>query len=153
MMSDCQVDWFGFALNKGFHLLEDFTQGINLPSWLAPLSMVGVLAALIKLIPSIEKGSFLAGIGGYLLLGLLIVNVIALSIFVCLPGKLVTFKSRSVSRTRLTLLRLLLMGVLVMLRDVIKVALHLVFDVVFLLFAALTYPSRQDEQPLNLQGC
>ena len=45
------------------------------------------------------------------------------------------------------------MGFLVMLRDVIKVALHLVFDVVILLFAALTYPSRQDEQPLNLQGC
>lgn len=152
-MSDCQVDWFGFALNKGFHLLEEFTQGISLPSWLAPLSMVGALAALVKLLPSIEKGSFLAGIGGYLLLGLLIVNVIALSVLVYLPGTLVTFKSSSASRTRLTLLRLLLMGFLVMLRDVIKVALHLVFDVVILLFAALTYPSRQDEQPLNLQGC
>ena len=152
-MSDNRVDWFGFALNKGLHLLEEFTQGITLPSWLAPLSMVGVLAALIKLIPSIEKGSFLAGIGGYLLLGLLIVNVIALSIFVCLPGKLVTFKSRSVSRTRLTLMRLLLMGVVVMLRDMIKVALHLAFDLVILLLTALTYPSRQNEQPLNLQGC
>lgn len=152
-MSDCRVDWFGFALNKGFHLLEEFTQGINLPSWLAPLSMVAVLAALIKLLPSIEKGSLLAGLGGYLLVGILIVNVIALSILVCLPGKLVTFKSVSVSRVRLTLLRLLLMGVLVMLRNLIKVTLHLAFDVVVLLLTALTYPSRQDEQQLNLQGC
>ncbi|WP_299488556.1 hypothetical protein [Acaryochloris sp. IP29b_bin.137] len=149
--ADCQVDWFGVALNKGFHLLKQFSQEVYLPSWLAPLSMVGVLAVLIKLLLAIEKGSLLAGLGGYLLLGILIVNVIALSILVCLPGKLVTFKSVSASRVRLTLLRLLLMGFLVTLKNLFQVVLHLVFDVVVLILTALTYPSRQDEQLLNMQ--
>lgn len=152
-MSDNRVDWFGIALNKGFHLLKQFSHEVNLPSWLAPLSMMGVLTALIKLLPAIEKGSLLAGLGGYLLLGILIVNVIALSILVCLPGKLVTFKSVSASQARLTLLRLLMMGFLVTLRNLIKLSLQFAFDVIVLVLTALTYPSRQDEQPLNLQGC
>ncbi len=56
-MFEREDELFSVVLNKGFHLLEQFIRGISLPRWLAPLSMVGVLAALIKLLPSLQKGS------------------------------------------------------------------------------------------------
>lgn len=134
-------------------MLEHFIVGIELPSWLAPLSMVGLLAALMRLLPSIQKGSVLAGIGGYLLLGLLIVNALALSLFLFLPGKLATFKSSSAARAGVTLLKLLFMGSLVVLKNLMKVTLQVVFDLAVLMIAVLTYPPRQSTSTSYLSPC
>lgn len=142
-MFEQEDELFAVVLNKGFDLLEHFARGISLPRWLAPLSMVGVLSALVKLFPSLQKGSLLAGIGSYLLLGLLIVNMLALSLFLYSPGKLITCKTPSVAQTGLVLLKLLLMGLLVMLKTVIAYSIKLIFDLSVLLLAALTYPPRQ----------
>ena len=148
-MFDHNDDLLELVLNKGFHMLEDFIAGIELPNWLAPLSMTGLLAALIRLLPSIQKGSLLAGIGGYLLLGLLIVNALALSLFLFLPGKLASFKSSSATQAGATLLKLLLMGFLVVLKNLVAFTLQVIFDLAVLVLAALTYPSRQTTSYLS----
>lgn len=148
-MFDRNDDWLELVLNKGFHMLKHFIAGIELPSWLAPLSMLGLLTVLVKLLPSINKGSILAGIGGYLLLGLLIVNAVALSLFLFLPGKLVTFKSSSAAQAGITLLKLLMMGSLVALKNLLVLTLQVVFDLAMLIIAALTYPPRQSTSHLN----
>lgn len=148
-MFDRNDEWLELVLNKGFQMLEHFIAGIELPRWLAPLSMLSLLAVLIKLLPSINKGSILAGIGGYLLLGLLIVNALALSLFLFMPGKLVTFRSSSAAQAGGNLLRLMLMGFLVMLKGLITLTLKVVFDLAVLVIAALTYPPRQTSSQLT----
>jgi len=62
-MSDQIGEWLSVVVNNGIHMLKQFTQGLSLPRWLAPLGMVGVLSTLDKLLPSMQKGSLLAGIG------------------------------------------------------------------------------------------
>lgn len=148
-MFDPKDELFHVVLNKGFQMLEHFVLGIELPNWLAPLSMMGLLAAFIRLLPSIQKGSLLAGLGGYLLLGVLLVNAVALSLFLFLSGKLITFKSPSSAQAGCHLLKILLMGFLVMLKDVVVFSLQVMFDLLVIIFAALTYPSRKAPNGLN----
>lgn len=145
-MADQSGEWLSVVVNNGFHLLKQFTQGICLPRWLAPLGMVGVLSALDKLLPSMQKGSFLAGIGSYLLIGILIVNLLALSFFLYLPGQFITSTTPAVAQSGRTLLKLLLMGCLVVVKNVVVQSLKLAFDLIVLLFAALTYPPREANQ-------
>lgn len=145
-MADQSGEWLSVVVNNGFHLLKQFTEGMSLPRWLAPLSMVGVLSTLDKLLPSMQKGSFLAGLGSYLLIGILIVNLLALSLFLYLPGKLVTSTTPAVAQSGRTLLKLLLMGCLVVVKNVVIHSLKLAFDLTVLLIAALTYPPREASQ-------
>lgn len=145
-MADQSDEWLSVVVNNGFHLLKQFTQGICLPRWLAPLGMVGVLSALDKLLPSMQKGSFLASIGSYLLIGILIVNLLALSFFLYLPGQFVTSTTPAVAQSGRTLLKLLLMGCLVVVKNVVVQSLKLAFDLIVLLFVALTYPPREANQ-------
>lgn len=142
-MLDQKAELLSVVLTNGFHLLKQFTQGIALPHWLAPLSMVGVLATLEKLLPSMQKGSLLAGIGSYLLIGLLLVNLLALSLFLYLPGRWISFKTPAIAKSGLTLLKLLVMGGVVMLKNLAIFSLKFVFDLLVLMLAALTYPPRQ----------
>ncbi|WP_299490902.1 hypothetical protein [Acaryochloris sp. IP29b_bin.137] len=142
-MPDPNNEFLTAVLTNGFHLLKQFTQGIHLPHWLAPLSMLGALSALEKLLPAVQKGSLLAGIGSYVLIGILLVNLLAFSVFLYLPGQLITAKSSSVSRSGVVLLKLLFMGGLVVLKNVTLYSLKLIFDLLMLMLAALTYPPRQ----------
>lgn len=142
-MADRNDEWLSVVLDNGLHLLKQFAQGISLPQWLAPLSMVGVVSILDKLLPSVQKGSLLAGLGSYLLIGILIVNLLALSLFLYLPGKWVTSTTPAVAQSGRVLLKLLLMGCLVVLKNLVTFSLKVVFDVIVLLFAVLTYPPRE----------
>ncbi|WP_299488715.1 hypothetical protein [Acaryochloris sp. IP29b_bin.137] len=150
-MFDRRDELFQVILNKAFQMLEHFVLGIELPTWLAPLSMLGLLAAFIRLLPSIQKGSILAGVGGYLLLGVLLVNAVALSLFLFVPGKLITFKTPSSAQAGCHLLKILLMGFFVMLKSLVAVSLQVIFDLSVLILAVLTYPSRRT--PIYLNPC
>lgn len=150
-MFDRRDDLFHVVLNKGFQMLEHFVLGIELPDWLAPLSMLSLLAAFIKLLPAIQKGSFLASVGGYLLLGVLLVNAVALSLFLFLPGKLIRFKSPLAAQAGCHLLKILLMGFFVMLKNLVAFSLKVLLDLTVLIIAALTYPSRK--VPIYLNPC
>lgn len=150
-MFDGKEELFQATLNKAFQMLERFVLGIELPKWLAPLSMLGLLATFIKLMPSIQKGSLLAGIGGYLLFGTLLVNAMALSLFLFLPGKLIRFKSPLAAQAGCHLMKILLMGCVVMLKNLVAFSLQVLFDLSILLITALTYPSRK--APIYLSPC
>ncbi|WP_299413855.1 hypothetical protein [Acaryochloris sp. IP29b_bin.148] len=112
----------------------------------SPPKYGGGIGGLDKTVAVSAKGLSLAGIGSYLLLGLLIVNVLVLSLFVYLPGKLITFKAPAVAQTGLVLLKLLLMGCLVILKTAITHSVKLIFELFMLVLAALTYPPRQAPQ-------
>lgn len=141
--------WLELVLNKGLKMLEHFIAGIELPRWLAPFSMMGLLASLVKLLPSINKGSILAGVGGYLLVGLLIVNALALSLFLLIPGKLVRLKTSLAAQARWNLLKLMLIGFFVILGKLITISLKVVFSLAMLVITALTYPSRPRQMKLS----
>lgn len=78
-----------------------------------------------------------------MLIGLLLVNLLVLSLFLYLPGPSIAFKTPSVARSGLVLLKLLFMGFLVVLKHVALYSLKLIFNLTIVLLAALTYPPRQ----------
>jgi hypothetical protein len=113
-MSKLDIDILIMAFVMGVHLLKDFHKGICLPEWLAPLNMAGIVSVLLLLVPLAQKGSLLAFLAGYVLMGVLIVNFLVLVVFALIPGNKITADSPATVQTGKILMQLLGRGLMVL---------------------------------------
>jgi hypothetical protein len=126
-MSKLDIDILIMAFVMGVHLLRDFHTGICLPEWLAPLNMAGIVSVLLLLVPMAQKGSLLAFLAGYVLMGVLIVNFLVLLVFALIPGNPIIADSPATAQTGKILIRLLQKGSMVLMQK---------------LFAGLAQPTK-----------
>jgi hypothetical protein len=119
-MSEFNLSVIVTAFAIGIHLLIQFNQDISVPKWLAPFGLSGLLAVLVVILPWIQKGSVLAFVAGYLVMGFLVINLVILFTLAHLPGQAVKLASASNSKAGAILLGWLGTGLVVLLKFMIS---------------------------------
>jgi hypothetical protein len=104
------------AFVLGLGLLLQFNQEIALPNWLAPFGLDRLLSVMNRVFPAIQRGSWLAFVVGYLLIGVLMFNMMVLFTIAHLPGKLVALSSPLSAKAGLVMLGLLGTGLFLLLK-------------------------------------
>ena len=150
----------------GGYLLRQFNHDTNQPCWLISMAMGGLLSTLMMLLPAAQKGSPLALISGYFVVGLLILNALALFALSRLPGMSFTFKSTGIERTGRWLLTIMGVGLFELLKKVFSwtmvlagivlkltgIIASLLFHLIIMLMAGLSGPQRRQPYLLSPQS-
>ena len=130
------------------------------------MAMGGLLSTLMMLLPAAQKGSPLALISGYLVVGLLILNALALFALSRLPGMSFTFKSTGIERTGRWLLTIMGVGLFELLKKVFRwtmvlagiilklagIIASLLFHLIIMLMAGLSGPQQRQPYLLSPQS-
>ncbi len=116
-MSEFNLSVIVTAFAIGIHLLMQFNQDIAVPKWLAPFGLSGLLAVLMVILPWIQKGSFLAFVAGYLMIGFLVINLVVLFSLAHLPGQAVKLSSANSGKAGMILIGCLGTGLVVLLKS------------------------------------
>ena len=149
----------------GGYLLRQFNSDFHQQGWLVPLAMGGLLSTLMMLLPAAQKGSPLALLSGYLVVGLLILNALTLFALSRLPGVSFPFKSTGIEQTGRWLLPVMGVGLSVLLKKVLSwiivlagiilklagIIASLLFQLIVMLMAGLSSPSRRQPYLLSPQ--
>ncbi len=138
------------ACGAGESLVNHFNTSASLPGRLVSSAVGGILSSLVTLLPSVQRGSAVASVCGYLLTGILISTAMIMLVFSRLPAQFSLFNAPAVDRVGSVLLPLLGAGLLQLLKQVVLlvanlsiVSIKLVFSFILLLAAGLTYSARR----------
>jgi hypothetical protein len=156
----CNFNLFAMMLacGAGESLVNHFNANGNVPGRLVSSTIENILSGLAMLLPSVQRGSALALVMGYLLIGLLICAVMVLVGFSRLPVGFGLFKVPAVDRVSNILLPILGAGLTLLFKNALSLILalslgaaKLLLGFILVLVAGLTCGARR--QVLQLQGC
>jgi hypothetical protein len=110
------------------YLLQNATKDMSLCRWLSPFSLGWVIASLLFIHPFVLKGSWIAMVAAYLLMGALIANTLVLTVMSILPRRVVAFKSRGLEQMGLTFASCIFTGLVILLKNGCSALMQLIHE-------------------------